>query len=215
MRKYNNKNKNKNSQKLKNPRVTNLCKTVNIYANNSGTEIQCNNTQVIYVGPIASTYNYTFTAGSDVRYYSFASLFNAQIITNAITTYQEYRIMSSCAILTPLRVETPTTAALQICGTCFLSIDPEAATATNPSNNNITTSQNSHMFSPNSLDPKAITYRFPGVGVNIDIWQPVGTAPIGSFYIGAIVSATSTLAGTAIFDAVLSLRIQFRGIKSH
>jgi hypothetical protein len=175
--------------------------------------IPINYSAVIYVGPVASTYNYTFTAGSDVRYLALSTIEGSTQFTNYASIFSQYKVVSVKVILSPLKIVTETTALFQSCGSLFCSVDPNETSVVNPTNSVLTTSNDAHMFSPNALEPRSCVFNFPGVGTNSNVYTNTDLLTGGGIYIGAITSATSTLAGTAIFDALFEVVVTFREIK--
>jgi hypothetical protein len=71
------------------------------------------------------------------------------------------------------------------------------------------------LFSPNAIVPKSITFTFPGVSSNTNIWQATQTVPDGVVYLGNNLVSSSFSATNQIFDVSLSARIMFRGPKAH
>jgi hypothetical protein len=206
-------NNRKRKQNKGNRNVTNqqLSNNVNLFQN-KGVIVPLKSVIPIKCSAGLATGLYTFSAGSDVRFLAFG-----QILVNApspfsdfLSLYSEMRIKSLNLMLTPIR----STTFVGQYTSLFISVDPDSSTSpSNPTNNTVIDSPSSSMFDYNSISPKSVTYKFPGVGLGGNIWVSTSASIQGSIYIGNMVCAA--IDSSNIWELVCNLIVEFRQLKTN
>lgn len=187
-----------------------LSRNINLYSNRASAAVNISFPGIIYGYTTSGLY--TFTNNADVRYLSFNAICSATEFTNFASAYMNYKIQSCSVIINPLSVNTGTT----LYPLLSLSCEPEdSSISTNPTNSDMILRDQNHLFNAQANTIKSVTFTFPSVGVNTNIWQDTTNLPSkGIFTIGNN-STTNWFGGgnVAVFEYMISLLVVFNGAK--
>lgn len=192
-----------------------LARNMNIFDLPNSVTTNINIPVTIYTN--ATSGGYSFSSAADTRFLAFntiASIGATADFGKYASVLQEYRIKAASVIL--CRVQALTTAVVATLPALYLTVDPEVNVASNPNNTNLLESDNAKFVPATILEPKSITFTFPGVGEQTNIWANVNQTTAGSFYIGAnTTSAIVPAIAAIVYDCIFSLVCEFRGSLSH
>jgi hypothetical protein len=204
-----NKKKSNKRNKQTAPRLQ-LTSLVNLYAKT--TSAMVNISYQTYVLSFATSTLYSFSDTSDQRGLPFSTICGSSEFTAFAGAYLNYRIKSCSVIINPTYSSNTFNDPLPMLS---LSCEPQDGTSTNPTNAAFILRDQNHLFSHQSIAPKSVTFTFPTVGVNTNIWQDTDTLPTkGSIYIGNNpANQFSSTGGIPHFDALISLLVEFNSAK--
>ncbi len=156
-----------------------LNKNINLYKERAWRVITYN----AHLSENGSTGLYTLSTGSDVRYFTFATLLSTDEFVNMAIPYNEYRIHK--AVFTSLSPQRSDRIPY-----LYVNVEPSNVAA-NPNNVRLCASDTARIFSPRSLAPEAVEYDLRGVGTTTNIWIDTGSTNIaGQFNIGNYINGT-------------------------
>jgi hypothetical protein len=149
--------------------------------------------------------DYSFSASSDIRYLTFATLAGGSIFSDYSTLYKNVKIIQAAVLVVPFK-NGPSTAM----GMLSIGCDPNilVGNVANPTNGILNNSQAVRYFSPNSTIVDRATFTWKGIGAGSNLIENISTALDGAFFIGnsGFSYLTST---TAAWDCLWSLQVVF------
>jgi hypothetical protein len=155
-----------------------------------------------------TSHNYTFVAGADTRFISFAAICASTEFTNMALNYQNYRIIKCDITLSPTYISSGNVFPMLV-----VDIQPTIAPA-NPVNTDVIQSDSSRYFSPLANYVDTVSWSLPGTGLSTNIWLDTGAvSSLGQFVIGSNNTNIPILSATTQFDVKLDLLIQFSNPK--
>lgn len=195
-----------NKRKFQNQQMS---KSINLYKG-QGANIPVKVVLPLYYVNALGTGKYTFLATTDTRFATFASILaNAPSpFSNFLSLYSEMRISGLQVTISAIRNVQPYT-------NLYLTVDPEAsASVTNPNNSIVVGSPSSAIFYYGEVQPRCVSYSFPGVGFGGNIWISTSSVPLGAVFIGNI-TPTSTATNDIVWEVIFNMRVEFRLLKTN
>ncbi len=149
--------------------------------------------------------HYSFTSGTDTRYFPFQDIATSQEFINLQGVYQEFRIEEVSILLS--RVNTESVGVFPI---LYMNVNT-GGTGANPNNTLIIESPTSRLFSPVSTRMELITYKFNGVSnLSAHIWQNTTgySGILGQIFIGD--NGVTTTSPAIRWDLKIAFKISYR-----
>jgi len=167
----------------------------------------------VYAISTLGTGLYSFLTTGDTRFIDFYTIIgNAPSpFSDFLSLYSEMRIRDLVITVIPIKLPSSSTGSYS---SLSVTVSPEFTASSNPTNSTVLDTPSAFSFDYNAVSPKTFRYTFPGVGTGSQIWISTSANPIGSLFIGNMV--TSSFDESAIvWEMHFSMNVEFRRLKTN
>jgi len=167
----------------------------------------------VYANSALGTGLYSFVSGVDTRYITFDAIVNnaPSPFSDFLNLYSEMRIVSLSITVMPIRSNTFTGGYSSL----SMTVNPDLTSSSNPSNSTVLETPSAFNFDYYAVSPKTHVYTFSGVGLGGNVWFSTSANPLGSVYIGNMVTANFTDMGVVVWEVAFRMNVEFRRLKTN
>jgi len=140
------------------------------------------------------------------------------IISNApspfsdfLSLYSEMRIRDLVITVIPIKLPSSSSGSYS---SLNVTVSPEITASSNPTNSTVLDTPSAFSFDYNAVNPKTFRYTFPGVGTGSQIWISTGATPVGSLFIGNMVTSSFD-EGDIVWEMHFNMNVEFRRLKTN
>jgi len=168
----------------------------------------------VYANSTLGTGLYSFVSATDTRYIDFYTIIgNAPSpFSDFLSLYSEMRIRDLTITVIPIKLSSYSYSGSY--SSLSVTVSPEFTASSNPTNTTVLDTPSAFSFDYNAVSPKTFRYTFPGVGTGSQIWISTGATPLGSLFIGNMVTSSFD-EGVIVWEMHFSMNVEFRRLKTN